>query len=145
MDMICSFVFVLVVLVTFHQSMRQQSMGMPRENCITGIPRAGTYMACLALSAQVSLNILNPAIAFAIIMEPIIFGASYETGVPLPPIEKIQVNKALTPFIGGLLASLVFFGQKKIIEGRAINYSKDFVRGSIRLNNSQNEISMQKD
>jgi len=81
--------------------MRQQSMGSPRENCITGIPIAGTYMACLALSAQVSLNILNPALAFAMIMEPLIFGASYGADVPLPPIQKIQVNKALTPFVGG--------------------------------------------
>jgi len=50
-DMICSFIFVLVVLITFHQSIKQQSMGQARENCITGIPIAGTYMACLALSA----------------------------------------------------------------------------------------------
>lgn len=125
--------------------MRQQSMGSPRENCITGIPIAGTYMACLALSAQVSLNILNPALAFAMIMEPLIFGASYGATVPLPPIQKIQVNKALTPFVGGLLAAVVFYGQKKIIESRGINYSKDFVRGSIRLNNSQNESVILKD
>ena len=107
-------------------------MGNARENCITGIAIAGTYMACLALSASISLNILNPALSFAIIMEPIIFGDSYDP--PLPALSaNIQVNKALSPFVGSLIAALVFFGQKKIIDSRHINYSKDFVRGSIRL------------
>jgi len=140
-DMICSFIFVLVVLITFHQSIKQQSMGNARENCITGIPIAGTYMACLALSAQTSLNILNPALASAIIMEPIIFGDSYS-----PPLVALQsgtlANKALSPFVGALVAALVFLGQKSIIDSRYINYSKDFVRGSIRLdlNASQDKI-----
>lgn len=59
--------------------MRQAATGNPRENAICGIPIAGTYMACLALSATVSNNILNPAIAMAMILEPKIMGASFQT------------------------------------------------------------------
>jgi len=68
-------------------------------------------------------------------MEPIIFGDSYDpTTTPLLTYQSgTLANKALSPFVGALIAALVFLGQKSIIDSRYINYSKDFVRGSIRL------------
>ena len=102
---------------------------------MSGIAIAGTYMACLALSSTVSLNVLNPSIATAVVLEPIIFGTSLPLNTPAVN-QLYNVNKTLSPFVGALIAAFIFFFQKKAMETHGVNYSKDFVRGSVRLNDS---------
>jgi phosphate/sulfate permease len=43
----------------------------------------------------------------------------------------LNINKILSPLVGGLLAALLFLWQKTMMVDKEVNYSKDALRGSI--------------
>ena len=133
MDTWCTFVFVLVVLITLHQNMRHAAVQQSREYAIAGIPIAAAYMGMLGLSGFVSANVLNPAVAMAIIVEPKFWYSFQLEAQALAEVPDRDWNKCLTPFLGGLLAGVFFLLQKKLINKHELNHMSDILRGSVNV------------
>ena len=93
---------------------------------------AASYVGLIALDGTVSTGLLNPAIAAALILYQQ-FG-NWQTQPLVSILEnpvQLNVNKILSPFAGGVLAALLFLWQKTMMVDKAVNYSKDALRGSI--------------
>ena len=45
----------------------------------------------------------------------------------------MNINRILSPLVGGLLAALLFLWQKRMMEEKDVIYEKDTIRGSISV------------
>ena len=66
MEICCTFVFVLVTLVTLRSDMRKEFSG---SIAISAIAIGASYSGLLALDGMVANGVMNPAIAWALAVE----------------------------------------------------------------------------
>ena len=127
METVCTFVFVLVVLMTLHQNLRNN-----RSQAISSIAIGASYSGMLALSGFNANGVLNPALAFAMGVcsnwWPNFFPAnSYLTA----NTTVLTMVKSVSPLLGGVLAGLLFIVQRRQLEKKEDTpASNDVLRGS---------------
>ena len=132
METLCTFLFVLVFLVISHQNITQEAQKKTRDPAVSGIAISATYVGLLAFDGTVSTGVLNPAIAFALVLyQKIGNWQSQPNATILTDETRLNLNKCITPFLGGILAAILFLWQKTMMVNKELNYSKDALRGSI--------------
>lgn len=127
METVCTFVFVLVVLMTLHQNLKNN-----RSQAISSIAIGASYSGMLALSGFNANGVLNPALAFAM-------GVCSNWWPNFSPANSyltanttvLTMVKSVSPLLGGVLAGLLFIVQRRQLEKKEDTpASNDVLRGS---------------
>jgi len=105
METWCTFVFVLVFLITTHKNLKK-TQNQSRDLAISGITIAASYVGMLYLDGFVSNGVLNPAVALALGIEGN-WQPAYENGFS-SNTNNLTLLKSLSPLLGGVLAGLMF-------------------------------------